>query len=316
MRVLQRLIMALVGLAVLVGYLLLAGLGYLGLAWVLAEPPALGPALLVVGVVTVVGSYLSYRVGTARLLAGIDATELPRRRVPGLYRRRDRLCERMDLAPPPLFVADIGAPNALSIGGPNWGIVVLDRRLLTLLTVDELEGILAHELAHLERRDAFVQTLAVSAMRTLATLVFLLLLPVTLIGIGTARAVAWLVGQPQHAPDVAALVTRLVELGVALGLSVFTLLLLAYSRRRELGADERAAAVTGQPRTLARALAKIHRAANPRWGLRSLLTIHGDVSTSAWRRLLSSHPPIEERLERLADAERRLTGADRHRHYR
>lgn len=105
-------------------------------------------------------------------------------------------------------MADIGAPNALSIGGPRSGVIVLDRRLLTLLTMDELEGILAHELAHLERRDAFVQTLAVSAMRTLAALVFLLLLPVTLIGIGTARAVAWLAGQPQHAPDIAALVTR------------------------------------------------------------------------------------------------------------
>jgi len=312
MRVLERLVMALVGLAVLVGYFLLAGLGYLGLAWVLADPPALGPALLVVGVVTVVGSYLGYRVGSARLLAGIDAKELPRHRVPGLYRRRDGLCERMAVAPPPLFVADIGAPNALSIGGPDWGVVVLDRRLLGLLTMDELEGILAHELAHLERRDAFVQTLAVSGMRTLATLLFLLLLPVTLLGIGTARAVAWLLGQPQHAPDVAALVTRLVELGVGLGLSVFTLLLLAHSRRREFVADERAAAVTGQPRALARALVKIHRVANPRWTLRSVLTIHGEESTSDLRRLLSSHPPIEERLERLAAAERRLTGADRH----
>lgn len=90
-------------------------------------------------------------------------------------------------------------------------------------------------------------------------------------------------------------------------------MLLVYSRRREYVADERAAAVTGQPRALARALAKIHRAANPRWGLRSLLTIHGDESTSDWWRLLSSHPPIEERIERLADAERRLpTSGPRH----
>lgn len=99
MRVLQRLIMALVGLAVLVGYLLLAGLGYLVLAWALAEPPDLGPALLAVGVFTVIGGYLSYRVGSARLLAGIDAREFPRRRVPGLYRRLDRLCERMEMHP-------------------------------------------------------------------------------------------------------------------------------------------------------------------------------------------------------------------------
>lgn len=311
MRVLQRLITAIIGLVVLGGYLIAAGLGYLLLAWLVTEPPDLGAALLAIAFLTVVGGYLSYRVGSARLLADIDAAELPRYRAPALYRRRDSLCERLDMSPPPLFVGDIGAPNALSIGGPRSGVVILDRRLLSLLTLDELEGILAHELAHLERRDAFVRTLAVSTMRTLAALVFVLFLPVTLLGIGTARAAAWLADQPQLAPDVAALVTRGIELFVGLGLSVVTLVLLAYSRRREFAADERAAALTGQPRALARALAKLHRAANPSWGFRSLLTIHGDESSSDWRRLLSSHPSIDARVDRLLDADSGRPGVDR-----
>lgn len=309
---LVRAVMAVVGLTVLLGYLVLAGLGVAVLAWAVAEPPDLRTALLVVVVLGLVGGYVSYRLGTARLLAGMDAVELPRQRAPAVYRRRDRLCERMGLDPPPLLVADIGAPNALSVGGPRGGVVVFDRRLLSLLTLDELEGILAHELAHLESRDAFVQTLAVSSMQTLAGVAYLLLLPVTLVLVGAARAAAWLAGRPRRAPDVAAFASLGVQLLVGLLLSVFTLLLLAHSRRREYEADERASAVTRRPRALARALAKIHRATDPSWGLRSLLTIHGDESEAHWRRWFSTHPPVRERIERLVAADRRGPVWQRH----
>lgn len=304
-RVVIRLFMATVGVAVLVVYALLSALGAFAISWVLAEPPDLAALLLAVGLLAAVAGLVSYRLGATRLLTGVDARELPPRRAPALYRRRDRLCERMGIDPPPLLVGDVGAPNALSLGGPRTGVVVLDRRLLSLLTLDELEGILAHELAHLESRDAFVRTLAVSGMRTLAGLVYVLLLPITLLLIGAARAGAWLAGRPHRAPDVAALATKGVELLVGLALSVLTLLLLAYSRRREYAADDRAVEVTGRPRALARALAKIHRAADPGWGLRSLLTIHGDESDAEWRRLLSTHPPVRERIERLVAADQR-----------
>lgn len=297
--------MALVGLGLLVAYLALAGVGLVVLDWLLAEPPDLGIALVVVAALTVVAGYVSYRLGSTRILAGIQARELTRRRAPAVYRRRDRLCQRMDLAAPPLLVADLGAPNALSIGGPREGVIVFDRRLLTLLTLDELEGIMAHELAHLESRDAFVQTLAVSTFRTLAGVLYLCFLPLTLVAVGVARAAAWIAGRPQMAPNVAALARRGVEMLVGLALSVLTLLLLAYSRRREYVADDRAVAVTGNPRALALALTKIHRAASPDWGLRSLLTIHGDESAADWRRLVSTHPPIRERIERLVAADQR-----------
>ena len=304
--------MALVGLGVLLAYLTLAGLGLLLVSWLFAEPPDLWIALPLVVGLTLGAGYLSYRLGSARLLAGIDARELPRRRAPEIYRRRDRLCAELGIEAPPLLVADLGAPNALSIGGPRAGVVVFDRRLLTLLTIDELQGILAHELAHLESRDVFVQTLAVSSMRTLAGFVYLLLLPLTLVAIGTARAGAWLAGRPDRSSDVAATARFSVELLVGAALSVLTLLVLAYSRRREFVADERAATVTNDPRALARALAKIHRAASPDWGLRSLLTIHGEESTSDWRRLFSTHPPITERIERLVAAHQRSLVWHRH----
>jgi heat shock protein HtpX len=82
---------------------------------------------------------------------------------------------------------------------------------------------------------------------------------------------------------------------------VITLLLFAHSRKREYAADERAAEVTGNPVALARALAKIHRATSPDRGLRSLLYIHGDERGDDSRRLLSTHPPVYERIDRLVE---------------
>ena len=302
-RVWTRWLMVLVGVAVFLAYAAAALGGYYLLSWLFAEPPDLLAALAIVAAFTVVAGYLSYRFGTRRLLRGLGARELPRNRVPSVYRRLDRLCSQMDVSPPPILVADVGAPNALSLGGPNRGVIVLDRRLLRLLTIDELEGILAHELAHMESYDTFLQTLAVSTMRSLAGLLSLLLLPLVLLLHGTDRALAWVRGRPtDRRPGWAGRARLAVEALAGVLLSVLTLVFLAHSRRREFRADNRAADVTGKPVALARALSKIHRATNPNWGLQSLLYIHGDEqSEDTLRRWFSTHPPIEDRVEQLIE---------------
>lgn len=299
-RAVPRLLMGAVGVALLLVYTALAVLALLVIGWFAANPPDPVTLALALAVAAVVAAFLSYRYGSARLFAGIDTVPLPRRRAPELHRRVDRMSEQLGIEPPPLLVADLGAPNALSVGGPRESAVVLDRRLLDLLTLSELQGIVAHELAHVESRDAFVQTLAVTVMRTLTGCFLLLFLPVTLVVTGFARAAAWFAGQPHRAPDVAAVATYGVQLVVGAVLSLLTLAVLAYSRRREFAADAQAAEVTGDPAALARALAKIHRATNPRWAIRSILTIHGD-ERGGLRRLLSTHPPIDERIDRLAE---------------
>lgn len=296
-----RAFMVVVGIAVFTVYAGAAYGGYLLVRWLLAEPPDLATAVVAVLAFTVVAAYLSYRVGTTRLLAGLQTRELPRSRAPSLYRRLDRLAGAMNVTPPPVLVADLGVPNALSLGGPREGVIVLDRSLLSLLTIDELEAILAHELAHMESYDTFVQTLAVSLMRSVAGLLTLVLLPLLLFLHGLDRAMAWVTGRPtDRRPGLAGLVKGSIEAVVGAVLSLATLVFLAYSRRREYAADSRAAEVTGKPAALARALSKIHRATNPEWGLRSLLYIHGDESeTDSLRRWLSTHPPVEERVDRL-----------------
>lgn len=293
--------MAIVGIAVFLVYASAAVGGYLLLTWLFTGPGDIIVALAAVAIVTLVTAYLSYRYGTARLLSGIDAAQLPRSRAPALHRRLDRLAAEMSVSRPPVLLADLGVPNALSLGGPTEGVVVLDQSLVQLLTIDELEGILAHELAHMETYDTFLQTLTVSTMRSLAGVVTLFLLPLLLLLQGVDRALAWIGGRPtDQRQGLAGEVRAGTEALVGIGLSVLTLAFLAHSRRREYRADERAAEVTGNPVALARALSKIHRATNPGWGLRSLLYIHGDERESdGLKRWLSTHPPVEERIERL-----------------
>jgi heat shock protein HtpX len=88
-------------------------------------------------------------------------------------------------------------------------------------------------------------------------------------------------------------------------LVVLTLLVRAHSRRREFAADERAAELTGRPLALARALRTIERASRPAGGLLATLYIHAEESDPLTR-MLSTHPPMDERVERLVEmAERR-----------
>ena len=298
-----RWVMVLVGVAVFAVYAAAALGGYLLLTWLFASPPDLLTGLLAVVVFTVTAGYLSYRFGTRQLLDALRAVELPRQHSPALYRRLDRLSLTMGVNQPPLLVADLGVPNALSLGGPRQGVVVIDKSLLSMLTIDELEGILAHELAHMESYDTFVQTLAVSLMRSLAGFLTLLLLPVLLFLQGIDRALAWILGRPTDTrPGFAGLLKQSIEALVGLLLSIVTLLFLAYSRRREYAADSRAAAVTGKPVALARALSKIDRATSPKWGIQSLLYIHGDEQDDdGLQRILSTHPPVDDRVAQLLE---------------
>ncbi|MXR51472.1 M48 family metalloprotease [Halovenus sp. WSH3] len=298
--------MVLVGVATLIVYTGVALLGFAVIEWVAANPPNPLTIVLVFAIVALFGAYLGYRRGVVRLAASLNARELPRHRAPSVYRRFDRLCAEMSVTQPPLLLASLDSPNALSVGGPRRGAIVIDRRLLRLLSPDELEGILAHELAHMEQYDTFINTFAVTLTRLLAGIVYLLLLPILLVLLGIDRAASWIAGEPrQRGVGLADLFQYGIGIVLAGLLSVFTLLFLAHSRRQEYRADRRAADVTGKPDALARALSKIHRATESHRGLQSLLYTHDDRRRP--HRLLSTHPPLEERIERLLgeDARRR-----------
>lgn len=291
--------MVVVGIATLLVYTAIALAGFQLLQWVAANQPN---PLVVVGifaVVALVGAYLGYRRGVVQLAASLNATELPRHRAPELYQRLDSLCAQMSVEQPPLLLTDLDSPNALSVGGPRRGAIVIDRGLLSLLTLDELEGILAHELAHMEQYDTFLNTLAITVTRLLVGLVYLFLLPMLLLLVGIDRATDWIAGEPRRrGVGLAGLFQYGISLVLAGLLSVFTLLFLAHSRRQEYRADQRAVSVTNNPRALARALSKIHRATEHNRGLASLLYTHDDQRRQR-HPLLSTHPPLDDRIDRL-----------------
>mgnify|MGYP000156252134 FL=1 len=297
-----RVLMAVVGLTTLAVYLTAAYLVYLLVRAVWAVRPSLGTLLVSLAVATLLSAYVSYQVGTARLVRSVHATELPRERAPALYQRLSAHSDALGIAEPLLLVGDVGHPNAFALGGGlGRGVVVVDRRLFALLTLDELSAILAHELAHIDHRDSLVQTFGFSALQTLSSVVLLAVLPVVVLTTGFARGLAWLRGRPHEwERTVPGVVRRLVEGAVSAGLFALTLGLLALSRRRELAADDRAAAVTGDPLALARALRKIERATDPQRWLRSQLYVRGDEDT-LFLRLLSTHPATDERVERLRE---------------
>lgn len=305
-----RLLMVVVGLSLLALYLGAASLAFAVLLTVLSSRADLLTTAVFVGGFTFLFGLFSYRFGTTQLLASLDAVELDRERGAGLYRRLDRLADRMDVDTPAVYVAQMQAPNALALGTARRGALVFDRSLLWLLSPAEFETILAHELAHLESHDGLVQTVAYSAARTLAGVVFVALLPFMLVVTGLAQAFGWFSGRPAewHTSPLGRLRERLGQV-VAVLLVGLTLLVRAHSRRREFAADDRAVEVTGDPLALARALRGIERASQPIWGIRSPLTIYG-TEESPLGRLLSTHPPMDDRVQRLVDqAEDRGEGA-------
>jgi heat shock protein HtpX len=296
-----RLLMAAVGLSLLVLYLGVAYVGFVVLATVFSSRTDLLTTAALVGVLTFLFGFLSYRFGTAQMLASLDAVELDRRRGAGLYQRLDWLTARMDVETPTVFVARMRLPNAMAIGTARRGALVVDQSLLWLLSPVEFEAILAHELSHLESHDGLVQTLAYSAMRTLVGLVLVVLLPFVLVVTGLAQGFGWLNGRPtEWTTSPFGRLRERIGQAVALLLVALTLLVRAHSRRREFAADERATEVTGDPLALARALRRIERASQPMWGLRSPLTIYGTEETHLGR-LLSTHPPMDDRVQRLVE---------------
>lgn len=295
----RRLAMVPIGLGVLLAYVASGTIAFYGLLALWSARPSLSMTMLGAGLFSLVFGVASYYFGTAQVLASLRAVDLPPQRAPRTHSIVDRIAAEMDVARPRLLIADLQAPNAFAIGGARNGAIVLDTSLFSLLTLRELRALLAHELAHLESYDSFVQTLAVATLRTLVSVLLVVLLPVTLVTTGLARGVALLRGRPaEWSTTTGGRFRRRLNVAVSALLFVFTLLVRAHSRRREIAADDRAVDVTGDPLALASALRKLDHAANPRWGLFSTLYVTHETDTA---RLLSTHPPLEDRIQRLLD---------------
>jgi heat shock protein HtpX len=225
-------------------------------------------------------------------LRAIGARPIAPEELPKLHAALDRVCIQMDMPKPRVALAQSEVANALAVGRTRGGATVcVTSRAVRILEPAELEAVLAHELAHIQNRDALVMTVA------------------SFFSLATALALRFGM-QIGHAA------AKLVVLAIALVTYVVSVLLIrALSRYRELAADRVAALATGRPSALAAALIKLDDAAarTPRDDLRKASPVAAlcisAVPARGWLpAFLSTHPGTDRRVAALERLERRLQG--------
>jgi heat shock protein HtpX len=235
-------------------------------------------------------------------MRAMRAREVTPEQAPELHGMVDRLCALADMPKPRVGVADTPVPNAFATGrSPQRSVVCVTTGILDMLTAEELEGVLAHELSHVAHRDVLVMTVASSAGIAAGML--------------TQGARFGGLGFFGRRDNNGGLPVWLVVLVVSLAVYAISFVLLRLlSRYRELAADRAGAYLTMQPGALASALQKITGGINqiPQRDLRqvgaaSALCIAPAVSGVSLKTLTSTHPSLEQRLEQLARIQAELS---------
>lgn len=238
------------------------------------------PALLLGGGMNVFAFFFSDKIA----IRAMRGRELTAETGGDLYRMVDTLRQRAGLPMPRVYLTPHGAPNAFATGrSPSKSAVAFTQGAVDLLRPDELEGVIAHELAHIKNRDTLISTVAATISGVLAFLAQWGLL------LGGARN--------NENP----LATILV---VILGAVGAVMLKAAISRRREFMADAEGARIAGSPSGLMSALATLENAnrripmRNPNPAQNNLFIVE-PMMGDRLARLFSTHPPTEKRLEAL-----------------
>ncbi len=209
---------------------------------------------------------------------------------PELYAIVRRLTTQIGMPTPSIYVIDSPQPNAFATGrSPKKAAVAVTTGILQVLDHSELEGVLAHELAHVKNRDILISSIAAMLGAAIA-----IIGRMALFGGG---------GNRNNPLGVIGIIVSLLVAPLAAMLIRF-----AISRTREFHADQTGAGITGQPLQLASALEKIAAGTsripmnvNP---ATSQLFIDNPLKAVKGRgvsRLFSTHPPTEERIERLTN---------------
>jgi heat shock protein HtpX len=237
-------------------------------------------------VVSALGNFIMYFASTSMVLRMYRAKVVDASQAPDLYEMVDRLRQRAGLPMPLVAIAPHEQPNAFATGrSPEKSVVCVTAGLLKLIGREELEGVIAHELAHIKNRDMLLMTIAATMAGAISYLGY---------------ALMFFGGRDdEHASPLGSLVMIIVA-PVAAGMIQF-----AISRQREFKADAVGAQISGRPMALASALQKLDTYArripmHVAPAAAPLAQVNPLAATgSGLARLFSTHPKTEERVARL-----------------
>ena len=260
--------------------------GLLGLFLLAGQLIGGSSGLLAALVIGSLFNFVMYFFSDRLVLRMYGAQVIDAQQAPELYAMVDRLRQRAGLPMPKVAVAPHEQPNAFATGrSPSHAVVAVTTGILKYVPQEELEGVIAHELAHVKNRDMLISTVAAGVAGALSNLPYLLMF-------GGGRDDDG--GNP------------VAQLGLLLLAPIGAMLIqFAVSRQREFEADRVGALILGRPEPLAHALVRLdslaHRipmqvapAAAPLAQVNPLASHGGGVA-----KLFSTHPPTAERVARL-----------------
>ena len=246
--------------------------------------------MLIAFVLALVMNFASYWWSDKIVLAMYRAQPITEAQAPGLYNMVRRLASKAGVPMPRVYMIPSEQPNAFATGrNPEHAVVAVTEGITRILDDDELEGVLAHELAHVVNRDILISTIAATLAGAITYLAHM------------AQWAAFFGGgrhDDEDSPSPIAMIVMAVIAPIAA-----LLVQMAVSRSREFQADATGARLAGRTWGLSKALEKLDMAshavpmaANP---ATAHLFIVNPLSGQALMKLFSTHPPMAERIERL-----------------
>jgi heat shock protein HtpX len=246
-------------------------------------------AFLMAGVM----NFGSYWFSDKIVLKMYNAQEITREVHPSFYGMVERLAGRARLPMPKVYIIPDDSPNAFATGrNPDHAAVAATEGILRILTPDELEGVMAHELAHVKNRDILISTIAATFAGAISM-------------IGSMLQWGAMFGAGRSDDEEGGGGSLIGSLAMAIIAPIAAMLIqMAVSRSREYLADASGAEICGRPLALAGALHKLHTASQaiPMLDARPAtahMFIVNPLTGGGLMSLFSTHPPMEERISRL-----------------
>jgi len=230
----------------------------------------------------------------AKIVSEVDA--------PKLHRIVERVAANAGVPKPRVAIVPTNVPNAFATGrSPSHAVVAVTNGALSLLSDEELEAVIAHELSHIKNRDMLVATMAAVLASAVSWLAYM------------GRWGAIFSAYSRDRESEGSIITIFAMLAVAIIAPIIAMIIqLAISRAREYKADEGSAFITKKPQALISALTKIENFIKSRKGSinvnpsTSMLWIVNPFRGSTLVELFSTHPPVWKRIERLKRIAREL----------